>query len=110
MDLAAFKSAYDLHIIAYDAHAHGGNTGNTQPTISGKTDTYALEGAKTFGTLLLNGAMTQVYYDATGHITTSAGGNTTLGTGVQAHTHASDAGVATIAVADHAHTIAAAVP
>lgn len=69
VDISAFKSAYD-------AHTHA---------LTGHTDTYVFDGAKTFGTYLYNASMQKLFLQADGTISTSAG--TEIGTGVQPHYH-----------------------
>jgi len=85
IDISAFKSAYDSH---YHSVTAAGTVSNGAITLSGKTDTYVLEGSADWsGTNLRKSDGTQLYMDATGHLTTTASGNTVIGTGTRPHTH-----------------------
>ena len=89
----------------YAAHTHtlGFNniaTGNTQPTMSGNTDNYT----PASNSPVVNasaGAGTHLYYDATGHVNTTATGTAMYGRS-GTHAHPLSAGVAI--VSSHSHT------
>jgi len=99
VDLGAFKTAYDAHV-----HVVGTSevaTSNTQPTLSGKTDNWAVYGSISYSLAAATSGGAALYYDATGHVNTSGGAPIKVPT--RPHTHNLIGGVADAAVSAHGH-------